>query len=223
MPPQRIVEVLEGEHKIKFIFEEYGEVEKIEEIGNEETKRIHCDIGDHPQLFSKKCTYELVVYPKASIKIDGKSLGEVPPIKHRKVSVGKHKLSFVLRDNSQEYVDIEVNDSIEIRRDKKIHLVADVLDFEKQENSYLATEDLLKSDKDWIVIKSNHEIQVEINGIVKGEVSLLKDLKLQEIQKSKHRIKLILQRSNEDYRVEINIFKIVKMKHQKVKIAIEML
>lgn len=60
----------------------------------------------------------LNVYPYANVFIDGKSIGEIPPIKIHEIEEGKHTIKFVSTDPNKEFlieVEIRAGESKEIR------------------------------------------------------------------------------------------------------------
>jgi len=220
IPPRKEIELVEGPHKIKFIFEENINIEKMESIKEGEIKGVHCSDEEYNQILMQKCMYELSAYPQAELEIDGKPFGKVIPLKKIWFPKGPRKIKFTFRDEYGEYVDIEVNDLVERKRKRKVHLVSELCDFQNLESLDLPEEHLDKLENDWIIIKSSHNLEVEVDGEYRSEVTSLKEIKLQAEQRSKHKIKLIIKKSDLDYKAEINIFKIGRKRCYRIKMEL---
>lgn len=221
-PPRKEIDVVEGPHKIKYIFEENVYIEKMESIKEGETKNIHCSNEEYNQILAQKRMYELSAYPQAELEIDGKSFGKGIHIKKIWLLEGPHKIKFTFRDKSDAYVDIGVNDLIDKKGKRKVHFRSDISEFQNLKSLDLPKKHLDKLENDWIIIKSDSNLEVEVDGLYRGEVSSLREIKFLTMQKNKHKITLIV-KSDENYKAEINIFKIKEKKCYKIEMELELL
>ena len=209
VPPQKRIEATEGVHTIRFIFEGNIPVDITRSLNEGEELPVHYNLEEHPEVLPK-CQYELGAYPSVALEMDGKPHGSIPPVKSLRVNAGPHKMRYLLKDIQGEFVEVEINDVIEEKCRKRINFKSQASSFSAVTELGLPQEYLNDPEKDPVLIKSNQNMDVEMDDLPQGEASSLASLKFRIPQKSKHRLKLKIKRSGENYQTEIQIYKIEK-------------
>ena len=116
VPPIKTVEVNEGPHQIKFIFDDNNSVLKTETILANETKKVHCD--ETSEAAGELASYDFSAYPKASLYLDGAAKGDIPPLKSLKVEPGSHLCVMSFFDRAI-LINIRIRDVVEKTQKKR--------------------------------------------------------------------------------------------------------
>lgn len=196
VPPMRTIELNEGEHQIKFIFQTYGEViQRTIHLEKGEEKRLHEVFDIENQNNQLKSQYKLSAYPRAELCFNGRNLGRVPPLTNLKVDPGTHHIEYILRTTEDETIQIRIEDIISGNITRKIHLVFDEIQ--------KGVDDLTDNDQRGIQINSNENLKLEVNGRHYGEISGKNKFSFIKIKENNHILDIQLLKPEKKYNIEI--------------------
>ena len=223
VPPLKTVEVNEGPHKIKFIFDDGVEIVKNETVQPNETKRVHCDEGGNQDAIAQNASYEFSAYPKASLHLDGAAKGDIPPLKTLKVTEGGHQIIFVFLDKTKTAVNFKISDTVEKAQKKKVHIAFEGLDLAAKENAGLLKDVLENKEGDVVIIKSGMPLGIDLDDVPRGDASLGNDLRIPMPAKESYRFGLQVRKPNEKNAASIFISRIQEKRVLKFTVQIDLL
>jgi hypothetical protein len=220
VPPLRVLEVDEGDHKIKFLFDDNVEVVKTVSVGPNETKSVHCD--ESQEAVDRKGSYEVSAYPKAAVQLDGVAKGETPPLKTWRVNEGSHKISFSFQIKEANVV-LMVTDILDQALKKKAHATYETVNFNTPEIQSLLQDVPKKENGDVVVVRSNAPLGVDLNDVQRGDVLPARDLKIAVPLMDHYPFGLYIRNANEKYLIQIWIFKFQEQRTLKFGLQIDLI
>jgi serine/threonine protein kinase len=222
-PPVRSVIVSEGTHLVTFVFDEDVPVEKKVTVQRGQTLPLHLNLEEELRAGTVKvCSYEVSAFPKANLEIDGQDYGFIQR-KTKRALAGPHKIRYGFREEGDDPIGVEINDENGTNGNKKIHLTYKVVDFQAAQRIGLTSEDLNQTDKDWLVLKSNAVVGLDLNGSPQGEASSGRDLKVSAAQKGYHVLRLMVKEPGKSCQVEMDMVKISQRKVYRINVVISVL
>jgi len=203
VPPELKINVYEGLHTIRFVFDENLFIDRTAELKGGETKRIHCDEEVYNNLIKENVRYEFGAWPKAEVRIDENHLRDsIPPIRTKWMDAGIHKISYKF-ENSLEII---INDMVDKGIKKKFHVSYEEQDIQDLGNFNLIQEKIGYL-KEFIIIESNQSIDISIDNKLKHKVTRNNRVTFPIEDKNISQIGLAINQNNVDSKTEINIIK----------------
>jgi tRNA A-37 threonylcarbamoyl transferase component Bud32 len=223
VPPLKTVEVNEGFHKIKFIFDDDVEIVKNETVQPNETKRVHCDEGENQGAIAQNASYEFSAYPKAALHLDGAAKGDIPPLKTLRVMEGGHQIIFVFLDKTKTAVNVKISDTVEKAQKKKVHIAFEGLDLTAKENADFLKDIQENKEGDVVIIKSGVPLGIDLDDVPRGDASPGNDLRISMPAKESYRFGLQVRKPNEKNTANIFISRIQEKRVLKFTVQIDLL
>ncbi|MFB0564928.1 MAG: protein kinase [Candidatus Aminicenantaceae bacterium] len=150
--------------------------------------------------------FRISAYPYAEVKIDGKLIGKpgesVPPARNVRVTEGKHRLTFILKDYAEKTITEELVETVGASETKKVHYK-----FKYLSASKTAGREAPKAEETgtgWLVIKAFPYAEIEIDGKRVREVP--PPLKV-GLKAGKHTVRFIASRLNKTHTMEVTVIK----------------
>ena len=174
VPPEKLFEVEEGPHKIKFIFNDNVEIEKKEAVQAQETKRIVCNKSE--EASAQRASYELTNYPKAVVSLDESSPYTSPQFRTLKVNPGPHRIRYLFKTTDGS-LSLNIFDQVDGLVGKKVHAACESLEFAS------LSPDLRNAvqgpgEGDVIVVRASSPVGVDLDGTGRGEAIAGQDFKI---------------------------------------------
>jgi len=189
-----------GRYEIRIEKEGYKTVEDEIELQSDFEKTYNLE-----RLFG---WFSISAFPYAEVEIDGTPIGKpgerVPPVKTVRVSTGKHKIKFILKDYAEENISEEIEESAAAGETKRVHHKFENLPETETDKTREAKPQVQEAGKGWLIIKAFPYAKIEIDGKSYREVPPALEV---ELDAGKHTIKFIASRLNKSHVMEINLLK----------------
>jgi tRNA A-37 threonylcarbamoyl transferase component Bud32 len=219
VPPIKTVDVNEGPHQIKFIFDDNISVLRTETILANETKKVHCD--ETSEAAGELASYDFSAYPKASLYLDGAAKGDIPPLKSIKVEPGSHLCVMSFFDRAI-LININIRDVVEKTQKKKVHVALTSVNMTGADLDPLKKEFPDQKDSDFVTVKPSAAVGVELNDVQVGEASPAKDLRVPGPPKNSYRVGLTIKDPGENNVVNLWIYKVPEQRLLKFVIQVDL-
>jgi len=223
VPPVKFVEVSGGPHKIKFIFGDDDYIIKSESVNPNETKIVHCSKAEDKDLIVLNASYEISLYPKAAVYLDGAAKGDIPPQKMVRVTEGGHQLLFVFLDKNRAALNFKINDALEKFQKKKVHVACESLDLTVKENEELLRDIEGQTAGDVVIVKSGVPLGFELDDVPRGEALPGQDLKIPGPEKENYGIGLQFRKGSENSLTNVYLHKIREKRALKFTVQVDLM
>jgi len=225
VPPIQTIAVPAGQTSVTFILDEYGVFEK--KLAVKDGDKLPVNFRFEQWMLSERGYYSVTsssrTLPPIALEIDGRRVGDgkVPPLKRRWVEEGGHRINCTLSDKAIEYAVVQLDDFIRPGAKKKIHFLAEREDFVDFKKTDLPEELLKNIESDWIIVKTNTALDIEVNAKTHGGMAARSGF-LEESAK-KHVLKIKTADPTANYSIDISILKIAAKKLYKINITLGLL
>jgi len=225
VPPIKTIGVPAGENSVTFVLDEYGVYEK--KLTVKDGDKLPVNFKFEQWMLSQRGWYSVTAFsqslPAIGLDIDGRLIGDgkVPPRKKRWVEEGEHHIKCALNDKTSEYAVVEINDFIKSGTKKKINFLAEREEIADLKNTDLPEELSKKIENDWITVKSNTALEVDVDG--KSYSGLTARSGFLEDSVRRHELKIKTGNPTVDHLIEISILKIGIKRLYKINITLGIL
>ena len=174
VPSEKLFEVEEGRHKIKFIFNDNVEIEKEETVQAQETKRIVCNKDE--EASARSARYELTNYPKAVVSLDASTPYDSPKFRTLKVNPGPHRIQYLFKTAEGSF-SLNIFDQVDGLGGKKVHAACEILEFASWSPD-LRKAVQGKGEGDIILVRAGSPVGVDLQGEARGDAIAGQDFKI---------------------------------------------
>ncbi len=118
VPPQKTVTILEGEHILRFTFAKTLVWEEKITVQKGDRRVVHGSLDRITDLG----VYALGAFPRASLDVDGKDIGPIPPLGPMRIREGRHKIAFSFEEKNALCRSVTILDRIRKGQKRTIHV-----------------------------------------------------------------------------------------------------
>lgn len=225
VPPAHTIAVPAGPTTVTFILDEYGAFERTLTV--KDGDKLPVNFRFEQWMLAERGYYIVTsssrTLPPILLDIDGRQVGDgkVPPLKRRWVEEGKHQINCTLSDKTTEFAVVQIDDFIKRGARKKIHFLVEKEELSDFEKTSLPEELHKNVENDWISVKTNPPLEIEING--KTHAGSVAPSGFIEEYAKKHVLKIKSGDPRATHSMEISILKISTQKLYKISITLALL